>query len=133
MKVNIGKYPKKGQRKIKVEVDNDDTWSLDYTLALIILPALKKYKKVACSKVTWMHPEIWPKDWWEKEHGDLPRPTKAQKKKADQYATKKMTEVIDKMIFAFEKIADDCTTFEDNEKIQEGLELFGKYYRALWW
>lgn len=37
-------YSKK-QRKIKVRIDNYDTWSMDNTLALIILPMLKQLKE----------------------------------------------------------------------------------------
>ena len=41
MKVAIGRFPKKGnRRKINVEIDNFDTWGLDHTLATIIYPAL---------------------------------------------------------------------------------------------
>jgi hypothetical protein len=45
MKVNISKYPKGNrQRKINIEIENFDTWSLDHTLATIILPALIQLK-----------------------------------------------------------------------------------------
>jgi hypothetical protein len=49
MKVTIGKYPKdhKTERKIKVKIDNWDLWSLDHTLALVILPSLKLYREKA--------------------------------------------------------------------------------------
>ena len=37
MKVKIGPYPKKGnRRKINVQIDKFDTWSFDHTLANII-------------------------------------------------------------------------------------------------
>jgi hypothetical protein len=45
MKVNIGKYPKKGDQKISVRIDPWDTWSMDRTLALIVHPMLKQLKK----------------------------------------------------------------------------------------
>lgn len=35
----------KSERKIKVRIDEYDTWSMDYTLALIILPMLKQLKE----------------------------------------------------------------------------------------
>ena len=42
MKVNIGPYPDgEEERKISVEIDYYDAWSLDHTLAMIIAPALK--------------------------------------------------------------------------------------------
>lgn len=43
MKVNIGNYRK--NRKVKVQIDSWDTWSLDSTLAEIIHPALIKFKE----------------------------------------------------------------------------------------
>jgi len=42
MKVTLGKYPRKfnAERKIKIQIDKWDTWSMDHTLALIIHPML---------------------------------------------------------------------------------------------
>lgn len=42
MKVTFGKYPRKlnAERKINVQIDKWDTWSMDHTLALIIHPML---------------------------------------------------------------------------------------------
>ena len=36
----------KTERKIKIRIDDYDTWGMDHTLALIILPMLKKLKTV---------------------------------------------------------------------------------------
>ena len=43
--------------------------------------------------------------------------------------------ILDKMIFAFEKIieSDGCSFPDFEDEIDEGLALFGKYYRGLWW
>ena len=40
MKVRLGPYKKNSDRKIDVQIDRFDTYSLDHTLAYIILPAL---------------------------------------------------------------------------------------------
>lgn len=47
MKVQMGPYPKKGfgDRKISVHIDKYDVWSMDNTLAHIILPMLKQLRK----------------------------------------------------------------------------------------
>jgi hypothetical protein len=46
MKVNIRKYNKgNSNRKIDIKIENFDTWSLDHTLASIILPALIQLKQ----------------------------------------------------------------------------------------
>jgi len=41
----INLYLTKRQRKIKVEIDEYDVWSMDHTLAYIILPMLRKIEK----------------------------------------------------------------------------------------
>ena len=46
MKVNLKPFPKNNSyRKIDVKIDNFDTWALDHTLAVIILPALIQLKQ----------------------------------------------------------------------------------------
>lgn len=176
MKVNIGRYPKKGERKISIKIDNFDTWSLDHTLALILLPALLQLK--------------------EKKHGI---PGEFVNDIADEYhnqrtfdflqddkdevfnkGAQKWDDILDKIIWSFQQLAIDDyetkyhhgemnvgwkeseytvpnintgvpeKTYEmidknpdehwydavghrvHEERIQEGLELFGKYYRSLW-
>ena len=46
MKVVIGPYPDDGsERTVYVSIEDFDTWSMDYDLALIILPMLKQLKE----------------------------------------------------------------------------------------
>ena len=47
MKVYIGRYPKDHtkERKVRVEINDYDTWNLDHTLAQVIYPALVKFKE----------------------------------------------------------------------------------------
>ena len=45
MKIKIGPYKNKGERKIDIQIDRYDTWNMDHTLALIVLPMLKQLKK----------------------------------------------------------------------------------------
>ena len=42
MKVNIGEYP---EPSVDVRIDKQDTWSMDYTLAHVILPMLIQLKE----------------------------------------------------------------------------------------
>ena len=44
MKVNLGNYKKKGNRKIDVRIERFDTYSMDHSLAYIILPMLLQLK-----------------------------------------------------------------------------------------
>ena len=46
MKINLGKFPKNGHRRIDIKIENFDTWNLDHTLAMIIYPALVQLKEV---------------------------------------------------------------------------------------
>lgn len=46
MKVYIGPYTKSGKNKrINIRIDKYDTWSMDSTLSLLIVPMLKQLKK----------------------------------------------------------------------------------------
>lgn len=101
MKVRIGKYPKKGDRKISIQIDPWDTWSMDHTLALLIHPMLKQLIKA--------------------QHGaphtddeDVPeelRSTNAKPKKndydVDQFHFKRWDWIMKEMIWAFGEIAKD--------------------------
>lgn len=42
----------------------------------------------------------------------------------------KWGEILDKMIYSMEKVYKNCT--DEDVKIQEGLDLFAKYFRSLW-
>ena len=181
MKVKIGKFPKNGNanRKIDIQIDGADTWSLDHTLAHIILPMLKQLR--------------------DDKHGspmvdddDVPEYLRAVKKKKTRKSVgdlghsvhavqiddepntfhSKWDWVLNEMIWAFEQELDDdweaqfhhgkpeylkeevehdkygtVYTFKQtnpdywvdregikayNERINNGMRLFGKYYRGLW-
>ena len=98
MKVNIGPYKDEGERKVEIHIHDYDTWSMDHTLALIILPMLKQLKA--------------------SKHGapfvDMPdRPDHLQcYKEPEDYNTDKFhfeawDWVIDEMIWAFQHEVDD--------------------------
>jgi hypothetical protein len=177
MKVNIGRYNKKHDgRKIDIRVDDFDTWSLDTTLALIILPALIQLKHTKHGV---------PSDFVNDSAADYHDQAtfdfmKEDKDEVFQKGCAAWETVLDKMIWSFQQLAiedyDDQyhhgkidigwikseNTFPnpitgktapiyemvDNnpgehwydvdghqlheERIQEGLELFGKYFRSLW-
>ena len=115
-----------GERKIEVKIDNYDVWSADRTLALVILPMLKRFREdmngVPCDFVTGESDE-------EFQQGEI---------------AWELT--VDKMIFSFQSIVNDddildfdlktpegkAAYFGHEAKVQEGLELFGKYFRNLW-
>jgi len=80
-------------------------------MAKFILPRLKLFKELNCGNPCDFTEESWD-------------------------------EVLDKMIFAMQAIADGSWSYENEDieearaywnRVQEGLELFGKYFRDLWW
>jgi len=177
MKVNIGKFPKgNGDRRVNVEIENFDTWSLDHTLALIILPALIQLKQTKHG-IPSEFGEVGGADYDCQDSFDFYKETYNE---SFNKACEQWEEILDKMIWSFEQLAKDDydrlyhhgkgeydfvvsdtqypnpitgkleKTFQmvdknpdehwyDSEghqlheqRIQEGLELFGKYYRNLW-
>ena len=121
MRVFIGPYSGgSSEQEIKVEIDNHDTWNLDYTLAQIIYPALvrlKEFKKGI--------PSV--------NESDLPENLKSD----NPFDPKNWEWVLDEMIFAFKCISEDNTggwdwPKSDRDRIYNGLRLFGVYYTALW-
>lgn len=150
----------KRQRKIKIKIHEYDTWSMDSTLALIIVPMLEQLK--ASKHGT-------PMSMFEEEDGidEWGNPGE----EAHKEAIERWNAVIDHMIWSFKQLTiddghkdfrivegeldltdhpedkgKDCTPlrwkvepetnwnayFAYEEKIEEGLELFGKHYRSLW-
>jgi len=144
------------KQKVKVRIDRQDTWSMDSTLAPIILPMLVQLKETKHGA-----PNVDPKD--------VPkelRPTTKWKKayEGDGTTDPKFFErwdwVMDEMIWAFEQKCrdhweedyygpyieskdkrelfgrfewiDDEGRKKHQERMSNGFRLFGKYYEALW-
>ena len=156
MKVIIGPYTnynkktkKTPPRKISVKIDKYDTWSMDHTLSHIIVPMLIQLKKTKQGIPNDMLTEEYNKlctsmDYHlEKENGPLHKKEKALFKEA----IKKWNDILDKMIWSFKEIRSDHKGENkfwkkdsfDNEghkeyykRVNEGTELFGKYYMNLW-
>ena len=142
-------------QKMKIRIDKYDTWSMDHTLAPIILPMLKQLK--------------------ETKHGapmvdmkDVPKELRATKAQQNKYAKLGETDpqfferwdwVMGEMIWAFEQKdrnhweedyygewvddptktlggyhinADDEGRKAHQKRMSNGFRLFGKYYEALW-
>jgi hypothetical protein len=129
MKVYIGRYPKDSskERKVDIRIDKWDTWNMDTTLALIVVPMLKQLK--------------------DKKHGapfvdmeDVPEHLRSEKIDdcdVDEKHFERWDWVMDEMIFAFEsKLTQWEEEWESREKnqarITNGFRLFGKYYENLW-
>jgi hypothetical protein len=134
----------KNERKVKVRIDKYDTWSVDNTLALIILPLLKQFKEIHHGS-----PLVDDEDVPD-ELKSTSAPPKENEWDTDANHHKRWEWVIDEMIWAFECKVDN--SWEDqfwnntNDKLEldregynkyrsriiNGLKLFGKYYENLW-
>ena len=128
-------------QKVKVRIDPWDTWSMDHTLANIILPMLKQLKATK-------HGAPWV------AVADVPRELRPTKKDILEYEKNGNTDpkfferwdwVLDEIIYAF-----DCKANKDDvymrfdiktqreamdaeqERISNGFRLFGRYYENLW-
>lgn len=83
--------------------DDSEVWNLDFTLAKIIAPRLRRFKE---TKDGWNPSDMTVEEW---------------------------ETALDKMIAAFEYFGDDSRWLTENEsKHQEGLDLFAKYFSRLW-
>jgi hypothetical protein len=148
----------KRNRQIYVRIDDYDTWSMDHTLALIVVPMLKQLKATKTGA-----PQV--------DDSDVPKPIRSTAPGArdrceeetdhDEHYFERWDYVLSEMIWAFEqKIVDDADsefydhgtpvegeTFQDSvDRIKidhkglqayenrktNGFRLFGKYYQALW-
>ena len=144
------------KQKVKIRIDRQDTWSMDHTLAPIILPMLVQLKETKHGA-----PNVDPKD--------VPkelRPTTKWKKayEGDGTTDPKFFErwdwILDEMIWAFEQKnrdhweddyygpyiesedkrelfgrfewIDDEGRQKHQERMTNGFKLFGKYYENLW-
>jgi len=166
----------KQKRKIKVKIHDYDTWSMDYTLALIILPMLKKLKETKHGSVI-VDLEDVPLQYRYSDDSEYENAQRAFDFYNDEDSVKiecdhhvRWDWVLDEMIFAFEMILNDGNwmdayktsypmTEEESKhqsvlnklysknvkivydwdsiekvenRITNGLILFGKYYRGLW-
>ena len=141
MKVEIGNYPDDGQdQKIEVHIDKWDTWSMDHTLAHIVLPMLKQLKATKHGS-----PNV--------DNEDVPINLRAKEDDVLKYKElgetdpdffKRWDWVLDEMIYAFDckvnkdevyvrfDIKDRIGMEKEQERISNGFRLFGKYYENLW-
>jgi hypothetical protein len=123
LKVNIGKYKKDGSRNVLVKFSNDDFFSLDSTLALIILPALVMFKKCKGGA-----PRV--------SNEDVPEELRIETEKT---FFKRWSWILDETIWTFEQLNNEGRYSnigpefkEHEERISNGLRLFGKYFQSLW-
>lgn len=83
--------------------DDRETWSLDRTIAKFILPRLIRFRNITPG---------YP--------GNL--------------TMEKWKSVLDKIIYSLQSICDEWGgKIIDEKRVNKGINLFGKYFRHLWW
>jgi hypothetical protein len=148
----INYFLDKRKQKIKVRIDKWDTWSMDHTLAHIIVPMLKQLKETKYG-APWVDDSDVPE-----ELKSTSAPPKENEYDTDGNYFKRWDWVLDEIIWAFDqkcrddwesdnfKYEDDPTAtfgvkliWEDRdgrkahqERMRNGFRLFGKYYENLW-
>ncbi len=142
MRVVIGKYPgsrSKKPRRIDVRIDDWDLWNLDHTLALIILPALKRLRDTKMGSPYVDDEDVPPEMRLNEE------PCEKNNWEGTPNVHERWEFVLDEMITAFGFIVDDSWEEQyygppmdmvgwcwHEETIARGVRLFGRYYRGLW-
>lgn len=128
-------------QKVKIRIDRWDTWSMDHTLAHIVLPMLKQLKATK-------HGAPWV------AVADVPKELRPTKKQLMDYQKDGTTDpkfferwnwVLDEMIYAFDSKANKDDVYmrfdiktqreaidAEQERISKGFRLFGRYYENLW-
>ena len=134
----------KRHRKVYVRIDKCDTWGMDSTLALIILPMLKQLKATKHGSPLIDDEDVPENLHMTKKEMDIfhygdDRYTKQEVEVADVKFFARWEYILDEMIWAFEQIIDgesvaalDALGLAYHERIKRGTTFFGKYYSSLW-
>lgn len=100
------RYSEYVKEKEETGISPEETWSLCDSIAVFLVPRLKAFKEETIGyPVEFSSIEEWQA-------------------------------VLDKMIYSFESFLaskEDKIMEEDTAKVQEGLNLFAKYFTHLWW
>lgn len=150
--MTINKYYDSKKRKIKVHIDHYDIWSADHTMALIIHPLMIRLKNKKHG-AAWVDDSDVPE-----ELKTTSAPPKKEEWDTDDNWAYRYDWVLDEIIWTFEQLADpdngdNFTQFEEdptgqfglrivkndaekrkihNDRIDNGLRLYAKYYRTMW-
>jgi len=124
MHVHIGPYNDSGYTINHVKIEEFDTWNMDVTLSHIIVPMLEQFIKncKSCAHI---------------DLNDIPGVDPNIKSQDYETEFKHWQYVLGEMLFAFKFVRDEDSFSTTSNKslearVNNGLRLFGKYYRYLW-
>jgi hypothetical protein len=136
-------FQRGGEQKVYVKIEDHDTWNADQTMAYIILPILKRLQN-GKQGTPFTDPDDAP------EHLRPPKDeVKENEWDTDSKFEARWEYILGEMIFAFESIINEgdiedtyfsnkYKTFDKEgfqkhtDRVNNGLRLFGRYYRGLW-
>ncbi len=116
MKVDIPDYEERETKDVQITIDKWDTWSMDHTLALIVLPMLKQLKETKHGAPVVDNDDV-PKELrmpegWKDERCNVDGET-------DPHFFVRWDYVMNEMIYAFQsKLEDDPDFFFEDEEPQ---------------
>lgn len=114
----------------EIKVTRKDCYNLDSVLAKVILASLKKFIKINIGA-----PNIADEEVPDRLSRKNAKPRKSEYT-VDSNHFKRWKWVLKEMIWSFEQIAADLDitveSKEHIERVDNGLRLFGKYFRSLW-
>lgn len=147
MYVKLGPYPDGDEeREVDIRIDRYDSWNADHTIALIALPLIEQLKETQHGA-----PNVDNKDV--PVHLRCPSTFDSSKGDTDENWFKRWDYVLGEIIYALKTVTDDSWDqqfFYDDDssdtglgihdeeyeeaskRRQNGFELFGKYFLALW-
>ena len=131
----------KKKRKIKIEIDDYDVWNADHTMSLVIYQVLQKYKEHITGS-----PKV--------DDSDVPEELKSTfipsaESGEDINYHRRWNWVVDEVLWTFGELKETETGLDDlylhcdldsnrklideyEQRMTNGLRLFGKYYRGFW-
>ena len=136
MKIDMPNYDERETIGTQIIIHPWDTWSMDHTLSLIILPMLKQLKQTQHGA-----PAVDYEDVPEELH---PFSDEITHRETDKNYFKRWEYVLDEMIYAFDCKANKDEVYmrfdtsdkesmdKEQNRISNGFRLFGKYYEGLW-
>jgi|APSaa5957512535_1039671.scaffolds.fasta_scaffold376884_1 hypothetical protein len=131
MKIHLSAPGRKNGKNL-IQIDRWDVWSFDDTFARIIVPCLELLRSTSNG-----YPSVFMDhfDRYEQYHFEF-----MELDDDNDIGAELWDQALAKMIWSFQQTIEDDTaplpSSADydvyNERLQEGLDLFAKYYRNLW-
>jgi len=118
-----------------IVAEREDNYDLDIMLAKIIITGLQGFRDRAGRHIPLDIVKKYNFKEWYYYSGQMAfdfMDNPEEDEVGNAMAVKEWERIIDKIIDAFKRISIGGDTFDENGEIEEGLELFAKYFRNFW-